>query len=435
MNTMQAQAATIESVFHAFGVPAEVASPPRSFRASSYHSFGVERRPDVKVSKVTALAPELNEALGVPVRFDDMPLSIEVQRPDPQILQLIDLWPMLTKSAPATGLPMVSGQGVINGRLSPALINLAHPNTPHALVAGTTGSGKTALLCTLILSAAVMRGPAQLAMVVIDPKAVGFRTLYGLPHLAAPIVTEATEGVAALRAVVGELERRKSLGMSEPDKRILVVIDELVDLMAVAGPEVEALLQRINQVGRELGIHVIAATQHPTAAAVGSVLKANFPVRIVGRVNSADDAKVAIGVYGSGAESLPGMGSFLVRNGRTHRIQAYHAGKEEHGAIIAQIARRWDNARPHYALRMDAPPARRVESRVVMEIESDAPGVNVPTWLVPAIRKYVVSHGKPPSQRKINALVQKRTGKMLPWPLVKAALQSATQAQRNGEMA
>jgi len=387
------------------------------------------------VSKVTALAPELNEALGVPVRFDDMPLSIEVQRPDPQILQLIDLWPMLTKSAPATGLPMVSGQGVINGRLSPTLINLAHPNTPHALVAGTTGSGKTALLCTLILSAAVMRGPAQLAMVVIDPKAVGFRTLYGLPHLAAPIVTEATEGVAALRAVVGELERRKSLGMSEPDKRILVVIDELVDLMAVAGPEVEALLQRINQVGRELGIHVIAATQHPTAAAVGSVVKANFPVRIVGRVNSADDAKVAIGVYGSGAESLPGMGSFLVRNGRTHRIQAYHADKSEHGAIIAQIARRWDNAQPHYDLRMDAPPARRVESGVVLEIESDATGVNVPTWLVPAIRKYVVSHGKPPSQRKINALVQKRTGKMLPWPLVKAALQSATQAQRNGEMA
>ena len=193
MNTMQAQAATIESVFHAFGVACRVASPPRSFRASSYHSFGVERRPDVKVSKVTALAPELNEALGVPVRFDDMPLSIEVQRPDPQILQLIDLWPMLTKSAPATGLPMVSGQGVINGRLSPTLINLAHPNTPHALVAGTTGSGKTALLCTLILSAAVMRGPAQLAMVVIDPKAVGFRTLYGLPHLAGPVVTEATE--------------------------------------------------------------------------------------------------------------------------------------------------------------------------------------------------------------------------------------------------
>jgi DNA segregation ATPase FtsK/SpoIIIE-like protein len=111
-------------------------------------------------------------------------------------------------------------------------------------------------------------------------------------------------------------------------------------------------------VGRGLGVHIIGATQKPTADLLGSVLKSNFPVRAVGRVVSADDAKVAAGKYHTGAEALPGLGSFLFVNGDTHRVQAYHAADGEHERLIGMIAQRWDNARPHYRLDMDKQPAR-----------------------------------------------------------------------------
>lgn len=354
MLTMQQQAQRIDYVFQAHKVGCKVAGPPLSFQASTYSVFRLRRQSGVPVSKVTARASELGEALGQMPRFDDMPLSIEVQRDDPQRLALVDLWPSLSR-ATIPGLPMVTGQGVVGGKLRPMLMNLAHPNTPQLLVAGTTGSGKTSLLFSLIFSAAILQSPAQLSIVVLDPKAVDFRSLYGLPHLAAPVVTDPLECVAALRAIVGELERRKDAGMKDPTQRVLVVIDELAELMAVAGREVEALIQRINSVGRGLGIHVIGATQKPTADLLGSVLKSNFPVRAVGRVVSADDAKVAAGKYGTGAESLPGLGSFLFVNGDTHRVQAYHAADSEHAQLIGMIAQRWDNARPHYRLRFDKP--------------------------------------------------------------------------------
>lgn len=430
---MQQQATIINDVFSTYGVACKVAAPPKSFAASTYFSFQVAREAGLKVSKVTALAPELDEALGKPIRFDAMPLSIEVQRSDPQRLSLLDLWPMLTQRTPAQGMPVVSGQGVSGGRLCPTLLNLAHPNTPHALVAGTTGSGKTSLLFSLILSAAAMRSPNELSIVALDPKAVDFRSLYGLPHLAAPVVTEPAECVAALRAVTKELERRKAAGMLDAKQKIVVVIDEVAELMATAGREVESYIQRIVSVGRGLGIHIVAATQKPTADIVGSVVKSNFPVRIVGKVPSNIDANVAAGISGTGAERLPGMGSFLIVNGNMHRVQSYYATSDEHQRMISQIARRWDTARPHYALRLDAEENKMATQSVSAEIESIAEsGAGIPAWLVPSIRRYTEKNGKPPSQRKVQEAVQRREGKMLPWPVVKEAIM---QAQRNGEKA
>ena len=426
--TMAQQAAIINQVYASFGVGCEVVPPPHSFQASTYSVFRLRRKADVPVSKVTGRVKELAEALGQYPRFEEIPLSLEVQRPDPQRLALVDLWPMLTQRTVPAGLPMVTGQGVDGGKLRPMLLNLAHPNTPHLLVAGTTGSGKTSLLFSLILSAAIMQSPNQLSIVALDPKAVDFRTLYGLPHLAGPVVTDPLECVVALRTVVTELERRKDAGMKDPEQRVLVVVDELAELMAVASREVEGLIQRINSVGRGLGIHIIGATQKPTADLVGSVVKSNFPVRAVGRVMSAADAKVAAGLYGTGAESLPGLGSFLIVNGATHRAQAYHAQDSEHGPIISQISRRWDNAKPHFALRLEAQSKEYVQ-RLTEEIEA-TPSAEIPVWLVPAICGYIKKHGKSPSQRKTNELVRKRTGRLLPWPIVKEAI---TQAQRNGE--
>ena len=354
MFTMQQQAMAIESVFRAHNVGCRVAPPPSSFQTSGYNAFTFQRGVGLKVSSVTGLSPELEEALGQPVRFSHRPLTLEVARPDPQRLPLLALWPQL-KSAQATGLPMATGQTVEGGRLLPQRVNLADPNTPHVLVAGTTGSGKTILLQSMLLSAAAMQSPGTLSIVVLDPKGVDFRGFYGLPHLAHNVISDPAECVQALAAVVAELERRKAAGMLEPEQRIVVAIDELADLMDVAGKDVEGYIRRIIQVGRGLGVALVAATQQPLAAILGSVVKANFPLRMVGKVSSDTEAKTAAGIYHTGAERLPGKGAFLSVNGTTHRIQAYHCAGDEQMQLVGAIGQRWGGGKAHYSLRLDAP--------------------------------------------------------------------------------
>lgn len=352
--TMAQQAAIINSVFQAHGVLCRVAPPPASFQAAGYNAFGIQRKAGLSVRKVTALSAELDEALQTPVRFSFMPLALEVERSDPQRLPLLSLWPQL-RSADGEGVRMVLGQKAVDNQLRPSRLNLAESTTPHVLIAGTTGSGKTELLREMLLSAAAMQSPAKLALVVLDPKAVDFRGLYGLPHLAHNVITDPVECVQALAAVVGELERRKAAGMLDPAQRVIVAIDELADLMDVAGKIVEAHIRRIIQVGRGLGVHIIAATQQPLSEIVGSVVKANFPVRLVGKVASSVNANVAAGVTDTGAERLPGKGAFLCVNGHISRIQAYHCTADEQTQLIAAIGQRWGNARSHYALRLDVP--------------------------------------------------------------------------------
>lgn len=351
---MAMQANTIDAVLLAHKVGGKVALPPVSYQTAGYNAFVFRRPGGLKVSSVTSLSPELEEALGVPVRFSYLPLTLEVARPDPQRLPLLNLWPQF-QNAKADGLPLALGQTAAGGRLLPQRMNLADPGTPHALIAGTTGSGKTELLRSMLLSAAAMQSPVTLAMVVLDPKGVDFRGFYGLPHLAHNVVTDPVECVQALAAVVVELERRKAAGMLESQHRIIVAIDELADLMDVAGRDVESYIRRIIQVGRGLGVSVVAATQQPLASIVGSVIKANFPVRLVGKVTSDIEAKTAAGQYHTGAERLPGKGSFLCVNGHVSRVQAFHSTADEQAQLIGAIGQRWGVAKAHYALRLDAP--------------------------------------------------------------------------------
>lgn len=419
--TMAWQANIINAVMAAHNVACHVAPPPVSYQTSGYNAFVFRRTGGLKVSAITGLTPELEEALGVPIRFSPRPLTLEVARPDSQRLPLVSLWPQLRPQS--GGLWVALGQTAVQGRLLPQRLNLADANTPHALIAGTTGSGKTVLLREMILSAAAMQSPATLAMVILDPKAVDFRSLYGLPHLACNVVSDPQECIQALAAVVAELERRKVSGMLEPEQRIIVAVDELADLMAVAGGAVEAHIQRIISVGRGLGVHIIAATQHPLSAVVGSVIKANFPVRLVGRVADGNAARVAAGIPDTGAERLPGKGSFLCINGTTHRTQAYHCTLEEERKLMAALCQRWDGTRPHYALRLDA--AKMIPTSVAIpegEITAKSNEAEMPSWVTPAIRNYINKHGKVPSQRQVQTLVKKRTGKMLPWPVIKAAI-------------
>jgi S-DNA-T family DNA segregation ATPase FtsK/SpoIIIE len=139
--------------------------------------------------------------------------------------------------------------------------------------------------------------------------------------LIAPPAANPPAAVQLLQRLADEMVRRDEEGVSTP--HIVIVVDEVIDLLMTGGKEVEALLTRLAQRGREAGLHLIAGTQKPSAAAVGSMLKANFPVRLVGRVASAEDARVAAGVAGTGAEKLQGRGDFVVvAAGQVTRFQA-----------------------------------------------------------------------------------------------------------------
>ena len=220
----------------------------------------------------------------------------------------------------------------------PLLLRIDSPDVAHALLSGTTGSGKTALLRTLLLSLTMFNHPGQLQLALIDPKGRGLAPLAGLPHLwrGGPIAQGVNESLALLEALIEEMVRRDTGRHSLP--HIVLGIDELADLLVTGGKPVADALTRLTQRGREAGIHVVAATQKPAATLVGGLVKANFPVRLVGSVVSPEDARVAAGISGTGAERLLGRGDFLlVTKGQVIRFQAAYASGAELAAIVARI--------------------------------------------------------------------------------------------------
>jgi S-DNA-T family DNA segregation ATPase FtsK/SpoIIIE len=189
-----------------------------------------------------------------------------------------------------------------------------------------------------------------LRMVLIDPKGHAFGLFEGLPHLARSVIWEPDEIAEVLQSLVRVMERRGGngrvqtgtdrvlrTGPSTSDRpSIVVFIDELADLLMVGGKDVQGALTRLTQRGREAGIHIVAATQKPTTAVLGPLVKANFPVRLVGRVTSAEDARTASGWSGTGAERLMGRGDFLaVAEGRVIRFQAAHVSSAEIQDVVA----------------------------------------------------------------------------------------------------
>ncbi|MFN3706131.1 MAG: FtsK/SpoIIIE domain-containing protein, partial [Thermoflexales bacterium] len=180
----------------------------------------------------------------------------------------------------------------------------------HVLIAGTTGAGKTALAHSILLSLAARQRPSQVGVVMLDPKLHAEGVTEALrAHLLLPPAREVGAALAALQRVVQVMERRDL--RREPLPRVVVCADELADLCQAGGSAMVELLTRIAQRGREAGVHLLACTQKPSARAIGSLLKANLPLRLVGRVLSAHDAQLASGIAGSGAEKLLGSGDFL----------------------------------------------------------------------------------------------------------------------------
>jgi S-DNA-T family DNA segregation ATPase FtsK/SpoIIIE len=262
--------------------------------------------PGARIASIRNLSEELSLALGtgsVRLGREGEKLTLEVMRPDAQPVHLLSLMHNLAHIPLYTACLGVAE----NGR--PLLIRLSSPDVAHILVAGTTGSGKTELMRAMIASLALTHRQSQLQVALIDPKSRGFGPLAGIPHLLAPVAHAVGAIEDLLGRLVAEMKRRDLDSISLP--RIVLVVDELTDLMAGAGKAVEEPLVRLAHRGREAGIHLVAGAQKPAASVLGPMLKSNFPARLVGRVASVDDARVATGLSASQAEKLQGRGDFL----------------------------------------------------------------------------------------------------------------------------
>lgn len=328
---LEMQADRIEAVLASHKVQGRVwggAVTPRFIR------FQVMTSLDTKVNRVSGLSEEIALSLGVPatrVYRQNGAIQVEVPRGDPEAVRLLPLCRRLAgETPPGTAVLGVDEEG------TPLLVKLSSPDVVHVLVAGTTGSGKTALARSFLLSLALFNRPDALRLVLIDPKGRGFGPLAGLPHLLGRVATTTAEGALALEWLVGEMERRDRDEVSTPE--LVVGIDELADLLVTGGKEVERSLLRLAQRGREAGVHLVACTQKPSAEVVSGLLKANFPVRLVGSVASPEDAKVASGIAGTGAEKLMGRGDFLlVARGDVVRFQAAYAAEDDMSNAVAAL--------------------------------------------------------------------------------------------------
>jgi S-DNA-T family DNA segregation ATPase FtsK/SpoIIIE len=233
------------------------------------------------------------------------------------------------------------------------LLRLPSPEVAHVLVAGTTGSGKTALVRSIALSLALHNRLGEVQMIFIDPKGNGFDPFVSLggqggvlPHLLRPPVQDVHQAIFLLGEMVEEMVRRDREKISEP--RVVIFIDELADLMEQGGKAMDRLMTRLTQRGRSAGLHLVACTQKPLVASIGSLTRSNFPVRLVGSVASADDAKIAAGIGGTGAEQLLGRGDFLlVAKGQVTRFQGAYVSEAEIRRLVGKLSegsrqsRRW----------------------------------------------------------------------------------------------
>lgn len=373
--SLELQSDRIEMVLASHKAPACVTGGVVTPRTVQFHLASAQGE-TLRATSVQALADELALALGVAsvcVSRQGSNVQLEIQRDDARPVRLLSLMPRLA-NAEARPLPLGTAVLGMCDDGAPLLLRLPSLDVAHVLISGTTGSGKTALCQTIILSLAMTHRRSQLQFVLVDPtctragagKRRAFAPFRTLPHLLRPIIDDATEAVDALHELVQLMEARAPRDVAPvPDQvracnvsthtgaggqavtpRVVVVLDELADLMQVAGKALGEHLTRLAQRGREAGIHVIACTQKPSSQVLGTLMRANFPARLVGKVVSPEDARVAAGIGGTGAERLTGRGDFVaVAAGQVLRFQAAYVSPAEMEQVVAQLGsapRRWD---------------------------------------------------------------------------------------------
>ncbi|MBN2007118.1 MAG: DNA translocase FtsK [Anaerolineae bacterium] len=323
---LEYQADRVEAVLAAHRSPGRVTG---GMVGPQLIQFFLNPAPHTRFTAIRRLADDLALALHVPnlrIARNADNIVLEFANPKPQSVNLLTLLQSIMPLPVGTALLGLTENG------TPLLMRLSSPDVAHVLIAGTTGSGKSVLMRSIAVSLALNHRPDVLRMVCIDPKNRTFRALAGMPHLSRPPVKDLTEAVEVLRSLVRVMEIRDQRGEA-PDNptgvtapRIAVFIDELADLVLQGEFALNEALTRLLQRGREAGIHLIAATQRPSSAVLSGLMRANFPLRLVGRVVSADDARVASGRAGTQAHLLSGHGDFLAVTGGDAplRFQAAH---------------------------------------------------------------------------------------------------------------
>jgi S-DNA-T family DNA segregation ATPase FtsK/SpoIIIE len=289
-------------------------------------SYEFEPAPGVKISRVVNLSDDLALALkAAAVRIvGPIPgrgtVAIEVPNAEPALVFLREIFASPDFGESRKKLPLALGKDVTGGAVVTDLATM-----PHLLVAGATGTGKSVGLNAMICSILYKMTPAEVRFLMIDPKRLELSVYEGIPHLLAPVVTDAKEAAARLRWIVGKMdERYKSLQnkqvrniegynkVVEAAERLpywVVVIDELADLMMVSAGEVQGALVRLAQIARAVGIHLIVATQRPSVDVVTGLIKANFPTRIAFQMASKVDSRTVLDA--NGAEQLLGRGDMI----------------------------------------------------------------------------------------------------------------------------
>lgn len=314
----------------------------------------------IKLSKITNLNNDLAMALAAhPVRIEaPIPgkslVGIEVPNKSIALVSLREVLSSEEFSKRKSNTQFALGKDVA-GKVWLADIC----RMPHLLVAGATGSGKSVMLNTIIVSLLYQNNPDDLRFIFVDPKRVELTIYNGIPHLLTPVITEVSKTVNALKWCLNEMDRRFKLlstlgkrditsfnqGSQQKMPYIVFVIDELADLMLLAGKEVEAGIVRLAQMARAVGIHLILATQRPSVNVITGTIKANMPARIAFAVASSIDSRTILD--GMGAEKLLGRGDMLFADAsmpKPKRIQGAFVGDQEIKKIVAEIKRQGGGA-------------------------------------------------------------------------------------------
>ncbi len=378
---LEANARMLESVLDDFGIKGQIVKVRPGPVVTLYE---LEPAPGTKTSRVVSLADDIARSMSaVAVRIAVVPgrsvIGIELPNANRETVLLREQLATEEFERSETKLVLALGKD-IGG--APVFADLAR--MPHLLVAGTTGSGKSVAINTMIMSLLYRNTPKDVRLIMIDPKMLELSVYDGIPHLLAPVVTEPGKAVMALKWVVREMENRyramsqlsvrnvsgynqrlaeavkagktltrtvqtgfdpgtgkpiyeeQALDMS-PLPYIVVIIDEMADLMLVAGKDVEAAVQRLAQMARAAGIHVIMATQRPSVDVITGTIKANFPTRISFQVTSKIDSRTILGEQG--AEQLLGQGDmlYMAAGGRITRVHGPFVSDKEVEEVTAHL--------------------------------------------------------------------------------------------------